>query len=80
MNIVGYLVIGFLAGLVASLITRTERSGCITTIATGVLGSFIGGWVVDAAGVDRPGTFVTALLGAIALLVALRSLGIVKRR
>ncbi len=80
MNFVGYLLIGFFAGLVGSLIARTERSGCITTIATGVLGSFIGGWVMDAAGVNRPGTFVTALLGAIVLLVALRMLGVVKRR
>jgi uncharacterized membrane protein YeaQ/YmgE (transglycosylase-associated protein family) len=80
MSLLGYLVIGFLAGVVAAFVTRTERSGCITTIATGVLGSFIGGWVVDALGVDGPGPFVTALLGAVALLIVLRVLGLAKKR
>lgn len=80
MGLIGYLVIGFLAGAAAALVTRVERSGCLTTMLTGVAGSLVGGYLFRAIGLARPGTFLTALFGAIVLLVALRALGLAARR
>jgi uncharacterized membrane protein YeaQ/YmgE (transglycosylase-associated protein family) len=79
-SLVGFLIIGLLAGVAASLVTRVERGGCLTTTLTGVAGSLVGGFMFRAAGVNRPGTFLTALFGAIVLLVVLRVLGLAARR
>ena len=45
-GIVSWLVIGALAGWVASLITGTnDRQGCLLDIVVGVVGAFIGGLI-----------------------------------
>lgn len=76
----GYLLVGFLAAVVAAIVTRVERRGCLTTVLTGVAGSIIGGYLFDRTGVASPGSFATALLGAVVLLLALRMLGLAKKR
>lgn len=79
-SFLGYLLVGFLAAVVAALVTGVERRGCLTTILTGVAGSIIGGYLFHRTGVTSPGSFATALLGAVVLLVALRTLGLAKKR
>ena len=80
MTFLGYLVVGFLAGAAAALVAGVRRRGCLTTILTGVAGSLVGGYLFKLVGVARPGTFVTAFVGAIALLVVLRTLGLARKR
>lgn len=84
-SIVSWVATGFLAGLVARWVVKHERSGCIYTIAVGILGALIGGALMQA--VDRRGieefslrTVVVAALGAILLLLVLQALGGRRRR
>ena len=49
MSIIGWVVMGALAGWVASLITGTnQRQGCITDIIVGVVGALLGGFLVGS--------------------------------
>ena len=43
-NLLGWIIIGGLAGWVASVVTgRNKRQGCITNIVVGVIGAALGG-------------------------------------
>ncbi|MBK9970668.1 MAG: GlsB/YeaQ/YmgE family stress response membrane protein [Actinobacteria bacterium] len=80
MNIVGWIVVGLLAGLFARWITRDDKSGCIYTVAVGVLGALIGGALMQAAGHKGINDFdmraiLVAALGAVLLLLVLQALG-----
>lgn len=80
MSVLGFLLIGLLAGMAAAWVTRVERRGCLTNTLTGVVGAVLGGLVFGALGIDGPGMFLTALLGAVLLLVVLRLIGLAARR
>ena len=43
MNIIAWIFVGLVAGLLARWIVRDDRSGCVYTVAVGVLGALIGG-------------------------------------
>lgn len=80
MNIIGWIVVGLLAGLVARWIVKDERSGCIYTMVVGVLGALIGGALMNATGrngineFDLRSIFVAAV-GAVLLLLLLKAIG-----
>jgi len=43
-NLLGWIIIGGLAGWIASVVTgRNKRQGCITNVIVGVIGAAIGG-------------------------------------
>lgn len=78
MQIVGWVITGGIAGYVASVILRAQRSGCIVKIVIGVVGAFIGGFLMNfiMPGGLIPGwgfanQIITATLGAIVLLIIL---------
>ncbi|MGA9279644.1 GlsB/YeaQ/YmgE family stress response membrane protein [Ilumatobacter sp.] len=76
MGILGWIVVGLIAGSLARWIVRDDRSGCIYTMVVGVLGALVGGWLmslVDNRGVDEFSIYsiFVAALGAIALLLLL---------
>jgi uncharacterized membrane protein YeaQ/YmgE (transglycosylase-associated protein family) len=83
MSLIGWLVVGLLAGGLAGRAMGTERRGCIATIVIGVIGAFIGGGVYrlvrgsDAEVFDEfdLGSIVVAFLGACALLLVLQAIG-----
>ena len=67
----GYIIVGILAGYVASRITSGEGKGCCADFFIGVLGSVIGGWVLNILGITWGGPFSnfgTSVLGAIIVL------------
>jgi len=75
-GIISWLIIGALAGWVASLITGTnDRQGCLLDIVVGVVGAFIGGllWqLITGEPVTigfNIGSFLIAVLGAVILLL-----------
>ena len=79
MDLVAWIVVGLVAGGVARWIVKDERSGCLYTIGIGVLGALVGGALVRAAGIDDDGTefgasILTAIVGAILLLLVLQAL------
>ncbi|MBI1907997.1 GlsB/YeaQ/YmgE family stress response membrane protein [Candidatus Uhrbacteria bacterium] len=76
-QIFGYLLIGLLAGWLASLIVRGRGLGLGGDIVVGIVGALIGGLVFDALNITTFGTFgslVTAVVGAILLLLIVNAL------
>ena len=72
-----YIIIGGIAGWLASKIVRGGGSGIVLDIVVGVIGGYIGGMVLGWLGRDvehghRWFTFFTALLGAVILLFIVR--------
>ena len=72
-----WIVIGGIAGLLAKVLIRGVRLGLIGTILVGILGGLLGGWLFGLLGVHIGGGFlsevITALVGAVVLLVLLRA-------
>ena len=45
-SIVGWIVTGAIAGYVASLLLRAERQGCFINILIGIVGAFVGAFLI----------------------------------
>lgn len=79
MGIIGWILVGLIAGLLARWIVSDHRTGCIYTVFVGVLGAIIGGWLmatIDEEGVDDFSlrSIVVAALGAVLLLLVLQAI------
>lgn len=76
MSIVGTLVIGFLAGLVAKLLVPgRDFKGFIVTIVLGIVGAFLATWLGRELGWYHDGEaagFVGAVIGSIIVLTIYR--------
>lgn len=74
MNILLWIILGALAGWIASLIMGTNRQqGCLMDIVVGVVGAFLGGLVFSLFGGQGVTGFniyslLVAVLGAVILL------------
>ena len=75
-SIVVFLVLGLIAGWLASKIVEGTGYGLIGDMVIGVIGALIGGSLLPVLGIDRrPGmisAIITAFIGAIFLLVILQ--------
>ncbi len=88
MSIVGWIVVGLIAGGIARWIVKDDRSGCLYTMIVGVLGALIGGWLmstIDSEGVDEFSirSIGVAAIGAVLLLLVLQAIagrGATRRR
>ncbi|BBY00937.1 membrane protein [Mycobacterium seoulense] len=71
-GLIGYIIIGGLAGALASKIIRGSGAGILMDIVIGIIGALIGGFIlsffVNTAGGGLIFTFFTALLGSLILL------------
>lgn len=75
MSIIGWVVIGGIAGWLASIIMkRNEQMGCLANVIVGILGGLIGGWLMSSVfgsegftGFNLPSLLV-ALVGSVILL------------
>lgn len=79
MGLLGWIVVGLIAGGLARWIVKDDRTGCIYTMVIGVLGALIGGGLmsfVDEEGVDEFSlrSIVVAALGAVLLLLVLQAI------
>ena len=74
MNLVGWIVVGLVAGGLARAVTGGGWNlGCLGTIVVGVVGGLIGGMLFGAAGDEGIGDFglrsiFVAFVGAVVLL------------
>ncbi|MEV6326359.1 GlsB/YeaQ/YmgE family stress response membrane protein [Streptomyces sp. NPDC051909] len=82
MNIISWIVLGLLAGVIAKvLLPGRDPGGLIGTTIIGVVGAFLGGWL-SAHFLDRPiaqdfydgATWLSAIGGSLVLLIAYRIL------
>jgi uncharacterized membrane protein YeaQ/YmgE (transglycosylase-associated protein family) len=80
MGILIFIIVGAIAGFVASKVLSGKGMGLLWDIVVGILGAFLGAWLASLVGlgVDM-GTFtigglVSAFVGAVILLVVFRAL------
>lgn len=75
MGIIGWLIIGAIAGWVASMVTgNNKRMGAVKNIIAGIVGGFVGGLIMNlVGGVGITGfnlwSLLVACVGAIILLL-----------
>lgn len=74
MGILGWIIIGAIAGWIASIVTGNDRKmGAWANIAVGIVGGFIGGFIMNLlGGVGITGfnlwSLLVAVIGAVVLL------------
>ena len=72
MDILLWLVFGLVVGVVAKfLMPGNDPGGIFVTIALGIVGAMLGGWIGRVMGLYRagePAGFVMAVVGAVVLL------------
>ncbi|MFJ7061144.1 GlsB/YeaQ/YmgE family stress response membrane protein [Streptomyces griseobrunneus] len=82
MSIVGWIILGLLAGVIAKiLLPGRDPGGIIGTTIIGVAGAFVGGWL-SSQFLDRPistdfydtATWIAAIAGSLVLLILYRLL------
>jgi len=75
-GIIGWIVIGGIAGAIAKLLMPGKYpGGCIITILLGIAAALVAGWIGHAIGWYDTGEgagFVAAIVGAIILLLIYR--------
>lgn len=80
MHIIGTLIIGFIAGLLARFLhPGDDKMGIILTTVLGIAGAFAATYGGQALGLYAPGQtagFIGAVIGAIVLLVVV---GVIRR-
>ncbi len=74
MSILWTIIIGFVAGVIAKLITPggNEPSGFVLTTILGIVGAFVASWLGQALGWYGPGEgagLIGAVVGAIIVLL-----------
>jgi uncharacterized membrane protein YeaQ/YmgE (transglycosylase-associated protein family) len=72
-NVIGWIVVGLIAGILAKLVTGQDRPGCLGTMVVGILGGLLGGIIFSAAGGEGIDDFslysiLVAFVGATILL------------
>jgi len=75
MSIIGWIILGLIAGFIASKIVNKQGEGFFLDIVLGVIGAIVGGWLFTffgAAGVTGFNLYsmVVAIIGAVIVLVA----------
>ena len=87
MSILIWLIVGGLAGWIASMIMgKDAQMGLLANIVVGIIGAFIGGWMLGLFGVAvadgafNPLSIVSAIIGACVLLFILSLVGGSRRR
>lgn len=77
MDLLTWLIVGLIAGVLASLVMGGTGYGLIGDIIIGIVGAFVGGWLFRTLGVTTPfgglaGVIFVAFVGAVVLLFLLR--------
>ena len=78
-GILVWIIVGAIAGFVASKVLSGKGMGLLWDIVVGILGAFVGGWLASLVGLPvSPGTFtigglLSAFVGAVILLIILRA-------
>ena len=77
MGIIGWILIGLLAGAIAKLLIPGDQpGGIIVTAIVGIVGALVAGFIAQALGFGDPideffdfSTWVAAIIGAVVLLL-----------
>lgn len=74
MSIIAWIVLGLIAGFIASKLVNKRGEGVLLDIVLGIIGAVVGGWIFQAVGqVGVTGfnlySLLVAVLGAVIVLV-----------
>jgi uncharacterized membrane protein YeaQ/YmgE (transglycosylase-associated protein family) len=77
MDLLTWIIVGLIAGVLASLVMGGTGYGIIGDIIIGIVGAFVGGWLLRALGTGSPfgglpGVIFVAFIGAVVLLFVLK--------
>lgn len=79
LNFIWMMLMGFIVGLVArALHPGQDNLGCLLTIALGIVGAMLGGFIGRTLGwyeYGEPAGFVMSVIGAVLVLVLLGRVG-----
>jgi uncharacterized membrane protein YeaQ/YmgE (transglycosylase-associated protein family) len=75
MSILAWIVLGLIAGFIASKIVNKTGEGIILDIVLGIVGAVVGGWLFSAFGSSGVSglniySLVVAVIGAVVVLLA----------
>ena len=77
-GLIAWLVVGLIAGFLASMIMRGGGYGIVGDIIVGIVGAFLGGLIASVLGFGGStgfiGSIIVALIGAIILIAILRAI------
>ena len=76
-DLLTWLIVGLVAGVLASLVMGGTGFGIVGDIVIGIVGAFVGGWLFRTLGVSSPigglaGVILVAFIGAVVLLFVIR--------
>ena len=79
MSILGWIVLGLIAGFIASMIVNRTGEGCMRDVALGIIGALVGGALFSAFGGQGVTGFnlysmFVAVVGAVLVLVIYHAL------
>ena len=79
MSIIAWIVLGLIAGFIASKIVNKSGQGVIVDIVLGIIGAVVGGFIFSLAGAEGVTGFnlysiIVAIIGAIVVLVIYHSI------
>ncbi len=82
MGLIAWIFLGLFAGLIARALVpgETEPSGCFGTMAIGILGALLGGFIATALDIGELGhffdlgTWLIAIGGSMLLLLIVRAI------
>lgn len=79
-QVIAWVIVGLIAGLFAGFLIRGQRFGFVSSIAVGLLGALLGGFLFSVLGINMPSAFdggvtlawadmVVAFIGAVIILI-----------
>lgn len=77
MEIIGFLLIGLVAGWLAGVLRKGRGFGLLGNLVVGVIGSLLGGFLFNFVGFSAQGKLATLIMATGGALVLLFLLGLV---
>lgn len=74
-SLLGWILIGLLAGWIAGQMSRGTGFGCLGNVVIGLVGSVLGGWIFSRLGIWGGGfvfSLAAATVGAVVLVAIAR--------
>ena len=76
-DVIWWIVVGLIAGFLASVVMRGGGYGVVGDIIVGIIGAILGGWLFSLLGVSAGGgvigSIIVAFIGACILIAILRA-------
>lgn len=74
MSVIAWIILGLIAGFIASRLVNKQGEGLVMDIVLGVVGAVVGGWLVRVVGMSGVSglniySLVVAVLGAVVFLL-----------